>query len=216
MTRQEIVDRVTATIGLQDIEPLDEKSLVNGWVYQGTLDLLTRTRCVARCIHLQVTSGQSDYMLGSGVLALVDVRGANHTRLRRDDTATYGFTLIRSDILQVRPTPSEDGEVDVWAVVAPQPLQADDDDLGEEAFGAIPREFQDAIELYALWHAADYSHENQTQRGERYRVLYEGQDGNGGRLRQIRQAVNKRGTAFAPRRTPAWRRSRTPRAAWVD
>lgn len=215
MTRKEIVDRVTATVGLQDIDPMNERTLVEHWVYRGTLDLLARTRCVARCIELEVTAGQPSYVLDHAVLALIDVEDGKRRRLRRDDEST-GFVLIRSDLLQVLPTPSEDGEVQVWAVMRPQKMTAEESDLGQESFGAIPDEFQDAIELYALWWASDYGHEQNSQRGERYRILYEGQDGRSGRLAQIRAQVNKRGTAYPPRRKAYPRRGLTPRSAWVD
>jgi hypothetical protein len=54
--------------------------------------------------------------------------------------------------------------------------------------------------LYAQWLAADYADDGSSNQGERYRILYEGEDGRGGRLGQIRQLVNKRGTARAPAR----------------
>jgi len=208
------VDRVCATAGLQDIEPLNERTLVEDWVYEGTLDMLARTRCVARCVHLAVSPNVSTYTLAHSLLALVDVE--NGARRRRRDDDDRGFTLIRSDVLRVSPTPTEAGELDVWAVLRPSRMTMDTDSLGDEAFGAIPDEFQDAIELYAQWHASDYSHEGNTQRGERYRMLYEGQDGRSGRLAVIRSQVNKRGTALAPRRRVVVRRGVSPRSAWVD
>jgi len=216
MTRKKMADRVIATVGLQDIEPLNEATLVDDWIYEGTIDMLARTRAVARCVHLTVVPEVSTYTLAHSILALVDVENGDKRRRRRDDDER-GFTLIRSDILRLDPTPTEAGSVDVWAVLRPARMVNDDDDLGSEAFGAIPEEFQDAIELYALWHASDYAHEANTQRGERYRVLYEGQDGRSGRLGMIRSQVNKRGTAFAPmRRRQLLRSRRTPRSAWID
>jgi len=215
MTRKQIVDRVCATAGLQDIDPLNERTLVEDWVYEGTLDMLARTRCVARCVNLGVTAGTSTYALAHSILALIDVEDGQSRRRRRDDEDA-GFTLIRSDLLQIQPAPSEDGTVQVWAVLRPVRMTQDTDDLGAEAFGAIPEEFQDAIELYAQWHASDYSHEGNTQRGERYRMLYEGQDGRSGRLGMIRSQVNKRGTARPPRRKVVVRRGVSPRSAWVD
>lgn len=217
MTKKEIRDRVIATIGLQDTAPLDESALVDYWVYRGTLDLLSRTRCVARCINLQTTAGVGSYTLAPSILSLIDVNDGASPRVRRDDESSSGFTLIRSDLLQLHPAPSEAGTVQVWAVLRPAKMVDDTDDLGTETFGAIPIEMQDAIELYALWWAADYGHEAQTQRGERYRVLYEGQDMRQGRLAEIRRLVNKRGTARPPwYRKVRTGRGRTPRMAWVD
>ena len=202
MTRGELIDRVTATVGLQDTDPMDERDLVDHWIYQGTLDLLSRTRCVVRCIHLNVQKGVTTYELGSQIITLVDVDDGSSSdgRRRRRDDDRRGFTLIGSDLFQLWPEPDEDLELDVWAVKTPTRMTDDLHDLGSEAFGSIPVEYQDAIELYAVWKAADYAHEENSGRGERYRVLYEGQDGRGGRLAQIRVMVNKRGTARAASR----------------
>lgn len=215
MTRGELIDRVVATIGLQDTDPMNERDLVDHWIYRGTLDLLSRTRCVVRCVHLQVQKDVTTYELADRVLSLVDVDDGKSRRRRRDDNQA-GFTLIGSDLLQFNPAPSEDGEVDVWAVVVPQPMTDDLHDLGSETYGSIPVEYQDAIELYALWHGADYAHEENSGRGERYRVLYEGQDGRGGRLVQIKVMVNKRGTARPPRRRVSFSRPVGDRLSWVD
>jgi hypothetical protein len=218
VTLKQMRDQVTAWLGLQDITAYDETQLVEDKLYQGTLDLLSRTRCVVRCVELNVTADQDDYILDHGILSLVDVEDGARRRLRRDEQgatidigvilgsgpaeqieSVYGFTLIRSDLLRLVPTPSEDGQVQVWAVLRPQQMVDDTDSPGMEQFGAIPDEFHDAIVDYALWKLADYSDDGNTQNGEYYRVLYEGQDGRGGRLAQVRVAVNRRGTARLPR-----------------
>jgi hypothetical protein len=192
-------DQVVQWLGLQDISDYNETLLVPQLLQQGTIDLLTRTRCTVRCVQLRVHANVEDYLLDQAILALVDVEDGARRRARRDES-TYGFVLIRSDVLRIEPTPSEDGTVRVWAVMLPQAMAADADSPGDEAFGAIPEECHDAIVTYALWKGADYSDDAGSQQGERYRVMYEGQDGRGGRLSQIRTTVNKRGTARAPRR----------------
>ena len=202
MTFKQMHDQVVQWLGLQDITSYDEDKLAADKLYEGTLDLLARTRCVARCVQLHVSPNEAEYTLDHAILALVDVENGARQRLRRDQQdqfASYGFTLIRSDVLRVVPTPSESGTLQVWAVMRPQQMSADTDSPGQEAFGAIPDEFHDAIVTYALWKCADYTDDSTTQNGEYYRVLYEGQDGRGGRLAQIKVAVNKRGTARAPR-----------------
>jgi len=213
MTRGEMVGRVQQFLGLQQIDAYNEVPLVQDLLYRGTIDLLARTRCVVRCVHLHTQAGVDTYTLDHSILSLVDVDDGATRRARRDQTSGPSFTLIRSDILRLNPPP-DDGVVDVWAVLRPGKMDSDDDSPGDENFGAIPEEFQDAIELYTLWRAADYTDNNVSQDGERYRMLYEGQDGKGGRLREIRQLVNKRGTARAAGR----RTTLTPlatRDAWV-
>jgi hypothetical protein len=203
MTRAEITGRVQQWLGLQQIDAYNELPLIQDLLYRGVIDLLSRTRCVARCVHLHTQANVGTYTLDHSILSLVDVDDGATRRARRDQGDWSGtFTLIRSDVLRLNPAPTTGGEVDVWAVLRPQKMALDTDSPGDENYGAIPEEFQDAIELYTLWRAADYSDDGSSQVGERYRVLYEGSDGSGGRLREIRRMVNKRGTArAAPRRT---------------
>jgi hypothetical protein len=219
MTRKQLRERVINEIGLQDIEDYDESVLVDDLIYQGTIDLLARTRCTVRCVHLQVTKDESTYVLDKSILALVDLDDGHIPRYRRDehghpsgyigvvvyppgytDQRRMSFNLIRSDLLRLDPAPSEDGEVDVWAVLRPQRMDEDADSPSQETYGAIPDEYHDAIFLYACWMAGNYSDDESSGQGEHYRVLYEGQDGRGGKISEIKMLVNKRGTARAPRR----------------
>ena len=200
MTNKQMRDQVMQWLGLQDITSYDESQLANDLLYQGTLDLLSRTRCVVRCVQLSIEANKGEYLLDHHILSLVDVENGARRRLRRDQQQNvYGFALIRSDLLRIVPTPSEDGTVQVWAVLRPAKMTADADSPSSEQFGGIPDEFHDAIVTYALWKAGDYTDDTLGQNGEYYRFLYEGQDGRGGRLSQIRVLVNKRGTARAPR-----------------
>ena len=214
MTKKQMADQVKNWLGLQDISAYDETVLVNDLIYRGTIDLLSRTRCVVRCVHLNTTANQGVYTLDHSIITLVDVDDGATRRNRRDQTTGPGFTLIGADVLRINPAPGANGELDVWAVMLPAQMVSDTDSPGMEAFGAIPEEYQDAIVTYALWKASDYSDDQSGAYGERYRVLYEGQDGRGGRLAQVRTAVNKRGTARgAPRRVTLDRL--TSKQAWV-
>jgi len=214
MTRGEMVDRIKYQLGLQEIV-FDETTRINQEIYRGTLDMLARTRCVVRCVNLRTTADVDTYILDHGILALVDVEDGARRRARRDEvTSSPTFTLIRSDVLRLDPIPSEDGSVQVWAVLRPQQMTDDGDSLGDEAHGAIPDEYQDAIETYACWRLAAYSQDQTSTFGERFRIQYEGQDGRTGRLFQIRQQVNKRGTARAPNRRVTLPASAS-RGVWV-
>ena len=205
MTFSEMQNYVTATLGLQDIDSYDETGMVSMWLNQGVIDLLSRTRCVVRCVDLRVQSGVGTYTLDHAILALIDSEnglwpGRRYRAARAETPSFPAFVLIRADVLEIEPTPSEDGTVQVWAVMKPQSMSAPTDDPGQEQFGAIPPEYHDAIVTYALWKCADYSDDATSQQGERYRSLYEGADGRGGRLNQIKILVNRRGTSFPPPR----------------
>jgi len=226
--------QVQQWLGLQDISSYDETQLAKDLIYQGTLDMLARTKCVVRCVELNVSGGVDTYILDHSIMALVDVEDGARRRARRDqstnspdsvdevivypagsiDTTPTMFTLIRADILRLSPVPAANGQVQVWGVLKPQQMSADSDSPSDEIHGAIPEEWHDVPVLYALWKASDYADDASSQQGERYRALYEGADGRGGRLAQIRVAVNKRGTARAANRRvslkPVW-----SSGAWV-
>jgi hypothetical protein len=193
-------DRVVQEIGLQEIDDYNEGTLVDDLIYQGTIDLLARTKCTARCVHLKTTADQALYSLDHSILGLVDVEDGATKRERRDESSPPAFTLIRSDILRIDPTPTENGEVDVWAVIRPQQMALDTDSPSQDNFGGIPDEYHDAIFFYACWMASSYADDESGGNGERYRNLYEGQDGTRGKIGTIKMLVNKRGTARAPRR----------------
>ena len=221
-------EQVQAWLGLQDITSYDETGFIDDKLYQGTIDMLARTRCIVRCVQLNVNADVAEYVLDQKILSLVDVENGNRRRLRRDQletdnydpgvvvgygpadgwpTSPYGFTLIRSDLLRIVPTPSEDGSVQVWAVLKPTQMSQDSDSPSDEIHGAIPEEYHDAIVSYTMWKLADYADDGATQNGEYYRVLYEGQNSMGGRLAQIRISVNKRGTARGTRSRVRLRRT---------
>jgi hypothetical protein len=201
MYRKDMHDWVKYSLGLQEITDYDEGGMIDNLLHQGAIDLLARTKCVARCLHLRVKAGVDEYTLDHSVLSLIDVDDGKLPKARRDQTSySPAFTLVRADVLRLEPPPDEDGTVDSWAVMRPEQMTDDGDSPGFEDFGAIPDEYQDAILLYALWKGAEYSNDQPSVVGERYRVLYEGQDGQGGRLAQIRSSVNKRASARGPAR----------------
>jgi len=221
VTHKQMRDQVVGWLGLQDISALNETQLVEDKLYEGTIDLLARTRCVVRCVDLRTRANQDEYTLDHSILAFVDMENGGYRRNRRDQAEIYndygatqpqqwygpaeavdppyGFTLIRADVLRITPVPTVDGMIQVWGVLRPQQMTQDTDSPDEESFGAIPDEWHDAIVSYAMWKLADYADDGGTQNGEYYRVLYEGEDGRGGRLAQIRIGINKRGTARGPR-----------------
>lgn len=207
MTFGDMTNFIVAALGLQDIDSYDESTMVSMWLNQGVIDLLSRTRVVVRCVQLTTTNGVDTYTLDQNILSIVDSdnslpAGRRYRAARNENTCVDpAFRLIRADVIQIVPVPDEDGmQVQVWAVLKPTAMSATDDDPAEEQFGAIPYEFHDALVLYAMWKCGDYADDDSSQSGERYRILYEGQDGRGGRLGQIRMLVNKRGTSIPVRR----------------
>src|SRR5215831_19015901 len=156
MTRKQMKDQVIRWLSLQDITDYDETSMVDDQLYYGIIDLLSRTRCTVRCIDLHTTANINQYTLDHLVLALVDVDNGMR-KARRNESYSPSFTLVRSDVLLVQPTPTVDGVIPVWSVPMPTQMTGDTQTPGDEAYGAIPPEYHDAIVTYALWKLADYS-----------------------------------------------------------
>jgi hypothetical protein len=71
----------------------------------------------------------------------------------------------------------------------------------------IPAEWHKAVEMYACWRMADFDDDGSSQVGEVYRAHYEGADGRGGMLRDIRQQNRLQGG----RRNPTMRVGRRGR-----
>ncbi|HKB39862.1 MAG TPA: hypothetical protein VKD72_25730, partial [Gemmataceae bacterium] len=71
MTRKEMADQVKGWLGLQDIAVLDETDLIDTQLHLGTIDLLARTKCVVRHVHLMTQAGVYQYILPHDVLAIV-------------------------------------------------------------------------------------------------------------------------------------------------
>jgi hypothetical protein len=211
VTNGEMKAEVMAAFGLQSITDYNEKDYVQKLLNRGVVDVLSRTRCTVRCTKLHLDPGVSDYMLDHKILSIVDF-GQDSDRAPRNGTHWHpSFTLIRSDLLQVWPEPSDSITMNVWAVRAPNnPLVEDDHDPANADYGAIPPEFHDAILMYAKWWAADFADDSGSQNGERYKQQYDV------RIREIKSLVNKRGTARAPRSRSRNLRRVSPRSAWVD
>ena len=217
MTRKEMVDQLVQGLGLQDIASLDETTFIDPQLYWGTIDLLARTKCTVRCIHLQTQAGVEKYILPHDLLGLVDFTNINPTPKARRDQSTLqpSFTLIRSDVLRIEPIPTVAGVQEVWGVKRPTQMSADTDSPSDELHGAIPDEYHDAILTYAFWKLADYADDSGSGQGQNYRILYEGQDGRSGRIAQIKSLVNRRGTGKLAARKVSISSPSAPRGVWV-
>src|SRR4029077_8011187 len=119
--------QVVAWLGLQDITSYDETNLVEDKLYQGVVDLLSRTRCVVRCVQLRTQANVDEYTLDHSIIGVVDIDNGTRWRMRREQIeglaepatgaqvypgpaqndwpADPGFTLIRADVLRVTPIP---------------------------------------------------------------------------------------------------------------
>jgi hypothetical protein len=172
------------------------------------MDVLLRTSCSVVSATMSETSGDADYTLDAAILRVVawDWKSATSTsntlipervsveellwrRAYPVDTSfpasAYAFA---GNTLMVYPTPSAADTITVYYVPRPTTLSTGSDSPDE-----IPAEHHIAVEMYALWRLASMNDDQSSGQGERYRLLYEGQDGDTGMLARIRRDVNRKG-----------------------
>ncbi len=193
--------RVQYTLGLSDIATTNETLLAQGWLNEGVVDVLARTRPYTRVIQLNVTANTPVHDLQNTVLALVDIQNPDNSsflpRLSREDAVIAqqdgkpGFAF-EEPLLWLSPVSSSDTFVQAYGVFRPAAMSQNTDDCSDPTHGGLPPEFHPAVINYALWKGGEYLQHEQSQGGERWRVLYEGQDGRGGDISRIKQILSKR------------------------
>jgi hypothetical protein len=208
MNFKQMQDRVKYTLGMEESAWNDELVLIKGWLNDGVVNILVRTRPYTRCIDLVLAPNTKIHDVSNSILALVDLateqgfleRYTREDITRRQATGQPGFAY-EEPMLWISPVPSAATEITAYGVFRPASMVADADDPATPSFGGLSPEFHETIILYALWKAGEYvQHEGSTQ-GERWRMQYEGQDGTEGEIARIKRTISKRVTPqFAVRR----------------
>lgn len=191
---------VSATIGLDNTASSEEQGLIDGWVNEGVLDILTRTSCKVLPSDVSLTAGENDYELDANILSIVGAfvttdgtdywfertTPAQIIDFRRNATSTSSparwYAVAGANLLMVYPTPDSADTLTLYYVPAPAELATGTDEPSE-----IPAEWHRLVTLYALWRAADYDEDTSSAQGERYRQTYEQE------MAKMRRAVSKKG-----------------------
>lgn len=174
------------------------------------IDILLRTRTRAAIATSTLTAGRGDYELPTAdllqirhveVLATGDTQPRGLKRLDPEDllalrrtnqdntSPSRRYAVDGGNLLRLYPIPSSADTMTITFVPRPTAMSAGTHDPSVSTYGGIPTEFHKAIEYYCLWQGADMDDDSSSAQGERYRVLYEGENGNGGELAKIRRAV---------------------------
>lgn len=208
MTFKQMIDRVRLTLGMSETISNDESALIKAWLNEGVTDILVRTRPHTRHINLTVQPNTPEHDLASTVLSLVDVVDDQGRVLRR---------MTRGDILRAQsvgkpgyafeeplfwysPIVSVATEIVAYGIMRPTPMSNDADDPTTGSFGGLGAEFHPYILDYALWKAAEYVQHQDSGAGEKWRIAYEGQDGFGGDIANMKRILTKRVTPAYARR----------------
>lgn len=214
--------RVRNTLGLKSTGT--EATLLDDYLNEGYCDVLTRTRCRVDPGTLTTTSGEWQYRMDTDVLAVLEVWSEDTDGtinmleratsrqildLRRStsafDTLRY-YTVEGQDLLLLYPTPQSSLTIGFLHVPRPATMSNDNDTPSY-----VPAQWHRAIEYYAGWRMADYDDDGSSQVGELYRVRYEGGDGRGGVLAEIRRQNRwQGGRRLAPARVRRLTRATIP------
>lgn len=204
---------VAAVLGLN---ATDDQTQIWQALNRGVRDMLLRTHCYVTSATAATVAGTSDYTLDVATLAiryvyvtgesqLLEAVGAHELLRRRlngsaSDTATV-YALQGSNLLMLYPTPDTSGTLTLYHVPQPTEMSSGSHDPSNATYGGIPDEYHEGLELYACWKLGDLRDDQSSAQGERYRKLYEGDDGRGGFLRRmVNEMKRKQGLRMGPAR----------------
>lgn len=181
--------------------------------------MLLRTSVHVRRAYITLAAGYTEFDVDPSILKLQGIkRGENWLQEQDlDELDEYGFAFAGYNRLAVG-APGTGDQILVFYTPTPTPMTADAHDPSAQTYGLVPTQFHPALVNYMAWHSADKAGDQQVGRGERYRVLYEGQDGLGmlgSDLGRIRAHTNMRGGAARVIRYRAVLKSDTGADYWV-
>ena len=208
MNRGELTLRVARMLGVSrgsSDDEEDEGDLLNELANEGVVDILSRTRVNVRKLAMVLDKGVSEFDLDEDVLRLYDAkRGTNNLleqqALDKLDSGGYAFLGYSRIIFGA---PGVDDSMLAYYTPLPTPMTDDAHDPSDPTYGQIPVAHHRAIVDYMCWHAADKLGDMQAARGEKYRVLYEGQNADGGPgsdLGRLKYEINTRAGSTLVRR----------------
>jgi len=211
MTYKQIRDHISRTLGMQLDTSAPEGDLIRDWIYNGIIDIAARTRAGVRAVDLVITPNTAVHDMSQSIISLLDIEDSAGMmqRYSREDiifkqaVGQRGYAY-EEPLLWLSPMRSEEStSVRAYGVFMPNPMIDDTDSPSEADFGNLSPQFHPAIIVYCLWKGGEYIEHEQSGGGERFRVQYEGQDGNAGEIAKIKRILTKRVTpAGARRRNP--------------
>ena len=206
MNRTQISDRIKYTLGLQDDTTFSETTFITDLIYEAICDIVARTRPGARIINMTTTPDtQTHDMSTFSIISLLDLADEHGylDRYTREDiekiqgTGGRGYAW-EEPLLWISPIGEK--TLRVIGVFRPQPLPDANASPSHKDYGGLAAEFHPTIITYCLWKGGEYMQHEASGNGEKWRVQYEGGDGNGGELAKIKRILSKRVTPGGPRR----------------
>jgi hypothetical protein len=213
------VSRITGLpTGTSDDEA-EEAALLDELANEAVIDVLSRTAIHVRRTTIVLAADEDEFDIDAAALRIWKLkRGDNWLQEQSvEDLDQYGFAFPGHNRI-ILGAPGTGDSLLAWYVPLPTPMTDNAHDPAVVTYGLIPVQFHRALLNYMCWHASDKAGDQQTQRGERYRVLYEGKDGMGSLdsdLGRIKYATNMRGGAVRVTRHREVLRSDTRPQHWT-
>jgi hypothetical protein len=209
VTRGELKLRVARTLGVtldNSDDGVEEAALLNELANEAVLDVLSRTRVNVRHANVALTGGIDEFDFDPYVLRVYGfLRGGREiTEQPLGSLGSDGYVFVGYGRIKLGLAAAAGETAEIWYTPRPTPMTLDAHDPSNATYGGIPPEFHRSLLNYMLWQFADKAGDQGSQRGERYRAMYEGQDGlagPGSDLGKIKVAVNTRGGSTLVRRT---------------
>jgi hypothetical protein len=206
MTRDEMADRITFTLGLQDDTSFSETSYVTDLIYEGIVDVVARTRPYTRVINLTTTEDTLVHDMSTQIIALLDLADSQGflDRYTREDIeraqrsgGTRGY-CYEEPLLWVSPLGEQ--TLRAFGVFRPAKMTDGEQSPASMSYGGLAEEFHPTVITYCLWKGGEYVQHEASGNGEKWRIQYEGQDGMGGEISKIKRILLKRATPAGTRR----------------
>lgn len=194
------------SIGTSDDE-LDESALLDQLANEAVIDVLARTRINVRTADVLIEPvGATEFDIDPSIMRILSIdrpagtplEEQNHSALDSFGYAFLGFSRIRLGLAA-----GDNEMLTIEYVPAPTPMTLDSHDPSDAAYGRIPAQFHRALVDYMCWHGSDKMGDQGSARGEKYRAIYEGQNGlagPGSDLGRIKQETNRRGSNMVIKR----------------
>lgn len=210
MNRGQLITRVGRMMGMarSSTDSTEEVALLQDLANEAVLDVLTRTKINVRRVNLQLDADVDEYDLSQSVLRLWSLEWPDGSPLTEVDeldmdayAGSHAFQFVGYQKLKLGWMPSDGDSIDAWYTPRPTKMSADANDPSTSTYGLIPEEFHDALVNYMCWKAGEITRDQSSGMGEKWRRLYEGEDGMGSLgtdLGQIKAATNRRGATGAP------------------
>jgi len=212
MNRGELVTRAGRIMGMarSSTDNVEEVTYLQQLANEAVVDLLSRTKLHVRRTALELTGDVTDYDLSQAVLRLWSLSedGVELDEVPEGDLLSMAgskvFQFTGQNMFVIGWEPEDGDTIDALYTPRPTKMTVDAHDPATVTYGLVPEEHHGALVNWMCWKAGETTRDEGSGMGEKWRRLYEGEDGLeriGTNVGNIKWAINRRGsTGLSPGR----------------